>query len=201
MFKIIGADGKEYGPVSLDQLKQWITEGRLNAQSKVRPEEDPNWRTVAEVPELATVIPAQAAISPGAGPMNSADEASRLVNGPAIGLIVVASIAIALVLLNLVLMAAGIGGFQFPQNTEAPPEIIRMAQKLGGIIGVVIGLAIYGTILFGAIKMKKLQSYGLAMTAAILALLPCSLCCLAGLPIGIWAIVVLNKPAVKNSFT
>jgi hypothetical protein len=30
---------------------------------------------------------------------------------------------------------------------------------------------------------------------------PCiSPCCLVGLPIGIWALVVLNKPEVKSSF-
>jgi hypothetical protein len=39
------------------------------------------------------------------------------------------------------------------------------------------------------------------MTASILALAPCiSPCCLVGLPIGIWALVVLSKPEVKSSF-
>ena len=119
MFKIIGADGKEYGPVSLDQLKQWITEGRLNAQSKVRPEDDPNWRTVAEVPELATAIPAAAPADLGAGAAFSATEASRLVSGPAIGLMVVASLAMAFALLNLVFLALGIQPFKFPQIGRA----------------------------------------------------------------------------------
>ena len=50
-------------------------------------------------------------------------------------------------------------------------------------------------------KMKKLESYGWAMTASILALAPCiSPCCLVGLPIGIWALVVLAKPEVKSAF-
>ena len=32
-------------------------------------------------------------------------------------------------------------------------------------------------------------------------MVPCiSPCCLVGLPIGIWALVVLNKPEVKGSF-
>jgi hypothetical protein len=39
------------------------------------------------------------------------------------------------------------------------------------------------------------------MTAAILALVPCtSPCCLAGIPAGIWALVVLAKPEVKAGF-
>lgn len=66
-----------------------------------------------------------------------------------------------------------------------------------GIIGIIIGVVI----LLGAMKMRKLESYGFAMTAAILTMIPCiSPCCLLGLPIGIWALVVLLKPEVKAAF-
>ena len=34
MYKIIGGDGKEYGPIDEASLRQWIQEGRLNAQSQ-----------------------------------------------------------------------------------------------------------------------------------------------------------------------
>jgi len=65
MYKIIGADGKEYGPITLEQLKQWIAEGRLNLQSKVLPDGSTDWKTVAEIPELAAVVPPPAAPRPG----------------------------------------------------------------------------------------------------------------------------------------
>jgi hypothetical protein len=56
-------------------------------------------------------------------------------------------------------------------------------------------------ILFGALKMMRLQSYGWAMAAAILAVIPClSPCCCLGIPFGIWALVVLSKPEVKAAF-
>ncbi len=46
--------------------------------------------------------------------------------------------------------------------------------------------------------MKNLESRGLAMTAAVLAALPCiSPCCIVGLPVGIWCINVMNDPVVK----
>ena len=35
MYKIIGADQKEYGPVTAEQLRQWIAEGRVNGQTSV----------------------------------------------------------------------------------------------------------------------------------------------------------------------
>ena len=38
MYKIIGADQKEYGPVSAEQLRLWIAEGRVNGQTSVWPE-------------------------------------------------------------------------------------------------------------------------------------------------------------------
>ena len=53
MHRIIGADGNEYGPVSLEVLRQWIAEGRANAQTKVRLEGAPEWKRIEEVPELA----------------------------------------------------------------------------------------------------------------------------------------------------
>ena len=36
MYEIIGADGKEYGPISFEQIRQWIAEGRVNAQTRVQ---------------------------------------------------------------------------------------------------------------------------------------------------------------------
>jgi len=27
MYKIIGADGKQYGPISIEQMRQWIADG------------------------------------------------------------------------------------------------------------------------------------------------------------------------------
>jgi len=53
MYKIIGADGKEYGPVSADQLRQWLREGRVNSQTKVQPEGATEWQTLSALPEFA----------------------------------------------------------------------------------------------------------------------------------------------------
>lgn len=54
---------------------------------------------------------------------------------------------------------------------------------------------------FGAIRMLSLRSHGLAMVSCILAMVPClSPCCVLGLPVGIWAAVVLNRAEVKAAF-
>src|SRR5260221_7032267 len=53
MYRIIGADGKEYGPVSAEIVRQWIAQGRANAQSRIRPEEAADWKCLSELPEFA----------------------------------------------------------------------------------------------------------------------------------------------------
>jgi TM2 domain-containing membrane protein YozV len=58
MYKIIGADGREYGPVTVEQVHQWIREGRANGQTKVQPEGGTEWKTLAEIPEFAAAAPA-----------------------------------------------------------------------------------------------------------------------------------------------
>jgi hypothetical protein len=57
MFKVIGADLKEYGPITAEQLRQWIAEGRVNSQTKVLPEGAAEWKTMADLPEFAAVLP------------------------------------------------------------------------------------------------------------------------------------------------
>lgn len=56
MYRIIGSDGREYGPVTADQIRQWIAESRANGQTRVRTEDSETWRTLAEVPEFAPLL-------------------------------------------------------------------------------------------------------------------------------------------------
>ena len=71
-----------------------------------------------------------------------------------------------------------------------------------GAVGNLLGLAFGGVMFYGALQMKDLRNYGLAMAAAIIAIIPCSgPCYCIGIPAGIWALVVINKPEVKAAFT
>ena len=55
-YKIIGADQKEYGPISDAQVRQWVTEGRLNAQTQARAEGETEWKPLSAFPEFADVL-------------------------------------------------------------------------------------------------------------------------------------------------
>ena len=58
MYKVQGSDGKEYGPVSADQLRQWITQGRAVRDTKVQAEGATDWKPLSEIPEFAAAFAA-----------------------------------------------------------------------------------------------------------------------------------------------
>lgn len=126
--------------------------------------------------------------------------ARDMVNGPAIALMATAGVGIFFQLLGLALNLLGAGlGTALGQGNEQ--KLQAMFSGVGGIIGAILGIAVGVFIFFGASKMKNLENYGLAMATAVVAMVPCfSPCCVLGLPIGIWALVVLNKPEIKSAF-
>ena len=68
MYKIIGADGKEYGPASGEKLREWIKEGRVNGQTKIQSEGSPGWKPLFEFTEFTDALPASAAPPPVLSP-------------------------------------------------------------------------------------------------------------------------------------
>lgn len=63
-YKIIGGDQKEYGPISAEQLRQWVAEGRANAQTLAQSEGSAEWKPLSSFIEFAGLfggLPAPAA--------------------------------------------------------------------------------------------------------------------------------------------
>jgi len=66
------------------------------------------------------------------------------------------------------------------------------------IFGIVLFKLVPGLlILFGGYQMLRLRSYAWAVAAAILSIVACSL---IGLPMGIWALIILLQPDVRETF-
>ncbi len=68
-----------------------------------------------------------------------------------------------------------------------------MADVAIVLFKVIPGLLIW----FGAFQMLRLRSHAWAMAAAILSIVACSL---IGLPMGIWALIILMQPDVRETF-
>ncbi len=123
---------------------------------------------------------------------------------PAIALIVVACLGLALqglsLTMRLVLGTASMP-LSLPGMGESEAHAVQMMVGGLGVATSLIGLAVGIVMLLGALRMKEGRSYGFALAATILGMVPClSPCCCLGLPIGIWALVILLKPEVKGAF-
>jgi GYF domain 2 len=74
MYTIIGGDGKEYGPVTIEQIRAWIAGGRANLSTKVRAEGTDAWKSIADCPEITG-----SAATVGAGGITAAPVVDRVV--------------------------------------------------------------------------------------------------------------------------
>ena len=215
-YLIIGGDGKEYGPVTDADVRQWITEGRLNGKSQAKSESDAEFRALEAFPEFADIFapaPPAGTVPPlmGAEPDDARAVALAKVKSPAVGLMITGILNILLSVWSVVSMAIAprdtseldsqLKQLHNPQLQQMFHEALQISNGPVGIVSSLLGLLLSVLILMGAIKMKALRSYEFSVTVAILAMLPClTPCCLLGLPIGIWALMVLMKPEVKSQF-
>ena len=58
MYRVIGIDGQAYGPVSAEQLRRWMAEHRVTAQSLVLLDGTTEWKPLSAFSEFATEVKA-----------------------------------------------------------------------------------------------------------------------------------------------
>ena len=56
-YKIIGIDGKTYGPTTAEQIRQWIVQGRIESQTPVFVDGATEWTFIGLLPEFAKNFP------------------------------------------------------------------------------------------------------------------------------------------------
>jgi hypothetical protein len=226
MYFVKGADQKEYGPVSLEQLRAWIAENRLNHYSLARKDDDPTWRPLAQFPELQDALPGQAPgvpppappapaapiLAPGSPTGTNYNSSSNGPNtaAPAIAMIVVGGLSLIMALADLVRML--VVGFDVVMKQamammpalQVPPGALGVA-KAAAYIMTSIPLTMSFVIIFGGISYLRRKNYGLAMAASILMVIPLcgtsSFVCCAGIPLGVWALIVISKGETKALFS
>jgi hypothetical protein len=129
------------------------------------------------------------------------NDVRRRLQLPASGLIILGALnAMSGVVLILGRLASLVNG---PER-----QITNEARRLGYITASIlfplvslISILAAPVIIYGGIQMLKARRYPIAMLAAILAVIPLSsICCIPGIPIGIWAVIVLRDPEVKAAF-
>lgn len=144
MFNIIGADGKQYGPVSGDQVRQWIREGRANSLSQVQPASGGEWKSLGTLAEFAEVFAAPPGAPPPMSPPTVNNVSSRASNKIAAGIcgILLGGLGVHKFILGYsnagaIMLAATLGGWVLTFVSCGITFFVPMAVS---IIGVVEGI-------------------------------------------------------------
>jgi hypothetical protein len=137
---------------------------------------------------------------------SDARRAAEVVQGPAIALLVTGILNLSLAVIDLIARIYMLSNFA---PGQAPPNLPPFLQEVFnnrsaiafGIATDAVGIILAILIMVGSMKMRRLESYGLSMTASIVSMLPCiTACCCLGIPFGIWSLIVLNRPEVRSCF-
>lgn len=138
--------------------------------------------------------------SPGTG-----GGAREALNVPGILFIVFGSLSILYALFGMV--GGGVNEAQMNQLLSNPnlpsgaKDALRFMMGTGAKLINLLGMGMAGLMVFGGVQMRTLKSYGVAIAACVIGMLPCTSCCCVTLPIAIWALTILTKPEIKASFT
>lgn len=147
MFTIIGGDGKEYGPVTAEQIRVWMNAGRANLDTQAKLVGSSEWRRLGDYAEFsgAPTPPVMAAPPPPGAPFGgpsgpqgaelAADEATLAGHGARIG---AAFINLAVYFFSMMpgaVMGARRMMEEFPEMRQGkfiPPD--RIAQMDPGVL-------------------------------------------------------------------
>ena len=167
MYKIIGADGKQYGPVSLEQIRQWIAQGRINAQSRVQEDGATDWKKAAEFPEFGISPAGSTAGTPQLTPPLTG-QAPTPPSGLAITSFVLGLLSLVCFGFLTGIPAIICGHLAHSRARRAPGQYggagFALAGLILGYVGLVLSLAILPAILLPALAQAKGRAQRIACT-------------------------------------
>jgi TM2 domain-containing membrane protein YozV len=68
MYRIIATDGQQYGPATAEQIRRWLTENRVHAQTLAQSEGAQDWKPLASFAEFAGDFKTPPPLSSGPAP-------------------------------------------------------------------------------------------------------------------------------------
>jgi uncharacterized protein DUF4190/uncharacterized protein DUF4339 len=159
MYKILGADGRQYGPVTAEQLRRWIIEGRANASTQTLAEGSHEWKRLGSLPEFAANFPSAA--PPAAGPAVSH---YRKTNAYALWGMICGILSVVFCLCCCFNIPVGSLGLIFSligltQINEMPDAYEGRALAIVGIVLSAVGLALGILFLFADVSNGSFQHH------------------------------------------
>ena len=160
MYRIIGGDGREYGPVSAEQLRQWVAEGRANAETRVVVEGTTDWKPLGSFPEFSSLFAPPSSPEPARPPVTTSPVSpARQTNSLATASLVLGIVAITVgwcccygLPFNVLGLVFGL--IALSQINQNPLQYDGKGLAIAGLIlsGISLLLAILLFVFFGAIN-------------------------------------------------
>ena len=147
MYRVIGADGQEYGPVSAEEMRRWIAEGRANAQTRVFAGAVGQWRLLGDLPEFAATSGSQ---SPSPPPVPRLD---ANLSKCALAGFILSALGFCCCLAGLPVSIAGlilswVGLGRIKQDTQLSGRGLAIAGIVLGILGLLVSVGLLVMLLF-----------------------------------------------------
>ena len=162
-YKIIATDGKEYGPVNLEQLQGWINEGRIASDTQLLRSDINEWRPASSFTEISLMmaggsstpaLPSSTSASSGADVSPELFELEKRVKSGGSWYYWVAALS----LVNSVMAFSG-GGGGFVIGLSVTQFMDAMLSADGGVmkgVGLALGVLAAGVFaLFGVFACKR----------------------------------------------
>ena len=132
------------------------------------------------------------------------EQVQKQVRGPAIGLLVTGILNWVLMPLLVVFVLPALSRAHGVALAHAPlgqADLMSAGLSKFAVLGLLtIPFILCSFLIFAALKMIRLEGYGLSVAAAIIAMFITPGNC-AGFPLGIWALVVLTRREVREAFS
>jgi GYF domain 2 len=170
-YTILGADGLQYGPINLSQLKIWINEGRITPTTQVLRSDLNAWHPASQYTELGLVTTAIAPpVMPATGTAAATPAGATVPSVPVDPALEKQAKSGAgwffwiagLSLINTIVSMSG-GKFQFIVGLGVSQVIDQVAQGTGSSIGSGIGLflnlLVFGLFIFFGVFARKMHSW------------------------------------------
>ena len=161
-YKILGTDGKEYGPATLEQLHGWLKEGRVTAATQVLRSDTNAWKPASNYTELGLAgssppgsasIPDTSPSATAADPSGELAELERRVKSSGSWFYWIAGLS----LINSIAAMSGSGFFIVGLSVTLLLD--SFLQGVGGnprAIGLVLNIIVAGVfVLFGVFACKR----------------------------------------------
>ena len=154
MFRILGHDRKEYGPVSADVLRQWIAERRANGHTMVQAEGSSGFKPLGEFPEFQSAL---AAAGPAGSPSWTVVPAppEKQASGLAITSLVLGILSFCLPLIPAI-PAVITGHLALGRIRRQPDKIGGKGMAIAGLVMGYFGLALMALAMLAGMMLPAL---------------------------------------------